>query len=153
VADASATYTLESFPFYKAAFPIKVAADYLNNPAANKENYAYSAGVTFGKSGKKGLWDLSYRYKYLGADSWYEEMVDSDTGAFYGIAPTGGATGYRAGTNVRGHVAKLQYSATDSLTFGVTYFAMGLVNSFGNPAAASQKSDAGRLQFDISWKF
>lgn len=153
VADASVSYTLESFPFYTTAFPIKLAGDYVYNPAVANENYAWSAGLTLGKAGKRGLWEINYRYKYLGADSWYEELVDSDTGAFYGVAAPGGAAGYRAGTNLRGHVIKLGYSPTDSMSINFSYYLMSLINGFGNPLAASQKSDAGRMQLDLSWKF
>jgi hypothetical protein len=153
IADAAFTYTLDSFPFYKAAFPIKLAADYVYNPAVAKDNYAWSAGITLGKAGKRGLWEINYRYKYLGADFWYEELVDSDTGGFYGVAAVGGAAGYRAGTNLRGHVIKASYSPTDSLSINLSYYLMDLINGYGNPLASSQKGEAGRLQLDFVWKF
>ena len=153
VADVAATYSLESFPYYTGAFPIKLAGDYIHNPVVQKENYGWSAGLTLGKSGKKGLWDVSYRWKYLQGDAWYEELVDSDTGAFYGVAPSGGATGYGAGTNVKGHVIKATYSPYDSMTVGVTYFLTSLINEYAAPTALSPHSDAGRLQVDMSWKF
>src|SRR5688500_11785732 len=55
IADAALTYTLESFPMYNAAFPIRFATEYMNNRAWNDHNEGFSVGVTFGKSGKKGL--------------------------------------------------------------------------------------------------
>ena len=126
--DASLTYTKESFPFYPGAFPIKLMGEYINNPAGGtiqatsnsgagkKRNEAYSIGMQLGKSGKKGTWDLTYKWKNLEANYWYEEVVDSDHGAWYTAAPTGGAAGYQAGTNLRGHYMRAAYSPTDSLT-------------------------------------
>ena len=151
VIDAAVTYALDSFPFYNGAFPIKVAGDYMDNPSAHgHENYGYSAGVTLGKAGKKGLWEVSYRYKYLGANSWFEELVDSDFGAFYGTsAGHYGVSGYNAGTNIKGHVFKAAYNFTDSLSMGVTYFLTDLIDKTGQTA----KGDTGRLQVDASWKF
>jgi hypothetical protein len=148
VADAALTYTLESFPMYNAAFPIRFAAEYMNNPAADEQNEAYAFGVTFGKSGKKGLWDLSYRWKHLEADSWYEEVVDSDFG---GLRPANGTTraAYVSGTNVEGHIFKASYSPFDSLTIGVTYFLAELIAN--TPAGFNE--DVGRLQVDAVWKF
>jgi hypothetical protein len=150
VVDGSLTYSLDKFFHYNSPFPIKLAADYLQNPNAATANTGWSTGVTFGKAGKKGLWELSYRYKYLEGNAWYEELVDSDTGAYYsgGLhnSPTG--SGYASGTNVKGHVIKFVYSFTDSLSVGATYFLTELINQ---PSKAS--SEAGRLQVDASLKF
>ena len=164
-ADMSATYNLESFPMYPGAFPVKLFGDFMVNPAAHDtalsqaDNEAYQFGVTLGKSGKKGTWDLTYRYKVLQANSWYEELVDSDFGAFYQKPPAGtvasnfgnsaGATGYKSGTNVRGHIVKATYSPYDSLTFGVTFCLAELINE----AAGTGSSQTGRLQVDMVLKF
>ena len=160
VADAAVTYNLESFPGYKGAFPIKVAGEYMVNPAAPSQNKGYWAGVTFGKAGKKGLWEVSYQWKNLEADAWFEEFTDSDYGAFYQFAPPGGAAGYGAGTNVRGHIVKASYSPYDSLTLSVKYFLTELINPLpagsntGTPPFLGKPdSTMGRLQVDASWKF
>ena len=119
IGDASATYKLDSFPFYPGAFPIKVAAEYINNVASmqnDDHNQGYWAGVTFGKSGTRGTWDISYRYEYLEADATYDQLTDDDNGAYYQNAPTGGGVGYFGGTNIKGHLIKANYSFTDSLT-------------------------------------
>ena len=154
IADASFTYNLESFPMYTGMFPIRLAGEFMHNPGADNaagsdDNNAYSLGVTFGKSGKKGLWDLSYRYKVLEADAWYEELVDSDFGAFYETAQVGGSSGYGAGTNIRGHIVKANYSPTDALTIGLTYFMTQTINE----SPVGSDSDMGRLQLDAVWKF
>lgn len=152
IADASFTYSfVDGVPFYKAAFPIKIAGEYMNNVAASSRNEAWQAGVTFGKAGKKGLWELSYRYKNLEGDAWYEELTDSDFGAYYqGTFPNSGSgAGYGSGTNVRGHIAKFSYSPYDALTLGVTYFRTTLINE--TPVGSS--SDMSRLQVDAVLKF
>jgi len=148
-ADAALTYTLEKFPLYAAPFPITVFGEYLNNPAVSEDNQGYAFGVSFGKSGKKKLWDLAYQYRVLEADAWWEEVVESDFGAHYLVAPTGGSSGYRNGTNVRGHVIRAQYSPFDHLTLSVTYWLTELINE--SPAGSA--SGAGRLQVDANLKF
>ena len=60
-----------------------------------------------------------------------------------------GATGYKSGTNVRGHIVKATYSPYDSLTFGVTYCLAELINE----AAGTGSSQTGRLQVDMVLKF
>ncbi len=149
VIDGAVTYSLDKFPMYAGAFPIRLAADYANNPAAHDNNQAFSVGITFGKSGKRGTWDLTYKYKYLESDFWFEELVDSDTGAFYkkGIAQSGGGTGYGPGTNLRGHYMRAAYSPYDSLTLSATYFLFDLIEG------KTKDSETGRLQVDASVKF
>ena len=157
IVDGAITYTLDSFPLYPGAFPIKLAGEYVNNPAANvsplagvKRNEAYSVGMTLGKSGKMGTWDLTYKYKNLEADYWYEEVVDSDHGAFYQLTSVNStATGYGPGTNIRGHYMRAAYSPYDSLTLAVTYYLFNLIDK---PLGALS-SAAGRIQIDAAFKF
>ncbi|GDY19100.1 hypothetical protein LBMAG56_04450 [Verrucomicrobiota bacterium] len=159
VIDAAASYTLESFPFYPGQFPIRVFGDYVNNPGANSiRDSAYMAGIAFGKSGKKGTWDLSYRWKRLEGDYWFEELADSDHGAYYAppsTAPTAtvpsrtSGAGYGAGVNIQGHWMRAAYSVTDYLTVSATYYLFKLIDTA--PGAANP--DTGRLQIDASFKF
>jgi hypothetical protein len=155
VLDAAVTYTLDSFPFYKGAFPVRLGGEFMQNPSApsSADNYAWNAGITFGKAGKRGTWELNYVYKWLGADAWWEEVVDSDFGAFYARTttfpgPTSGA-GYTTGTNVKGHIVRLAYSPTDSLTLSAKWFLTELIEPF--PAGAN--SEMNRIQLDASLKF
>jgi hypothetical protein len=136
---------------YNGAFPIKVFGDFLHNGAAPEDhNNGYNVGLMFGKAGKKGTWEVSYRYEYLESDAWYEEMVDSDFGAFYATTrPNSGFSGYGAGTNVKGHVIRAAYSPYDSLTLTATYFMTQLIDL--NPG--DDKSGTSRLQLDAMWKF
>jgi hypothetical protein len=159
IADAGITFNLEEFPVggvYPGPFPIRIAGEVMHNPAAPTRNSAWWGGVFFGKSGKKGTWDLSYRYKFLEADAQYEEFVDSDFGAFYPATPGsfGLGNGYRAGTNLKGHVIRASYSPAHSLTLGVTYFLVELLQEDAfTPAPLDDDTKTGRLQVDALWKF
>ncbi len=152
VADASLTYMLDKFPFYSGPFPIKFSGEYMNNPAAVGDNYGWSTGITFGKAGKKNSWELGYNYKYLGANAWWEELVDSDFGAYYaGISPSNPAgSGYYSGTNVKGHIVRLVYSPTDFVTLGAKVFFTDLIDE---PTVANRDSGIVRMQVDMSLKF
>jgi hypothetical protein len=160
VLDASTTYLLDSFPLYNGPCPIKFGGEYMNNPAApsGADNYAWNLGAMLGKSGKKGTWDLSYTYKWLGANAWYEQLVDSDFGAYYSdysgqnytqSGVPANTAGYVAGTNVKGHVVRFAYSPTDSLTLSVKWFLTDLINSY----PSGSDSGMSRLQVDGTLKF
>ena len=148
IADASATYLLESFPLYTGAFPITVAGEYIINPQSpDNERTGWSAGVTFGKSGKKGLWDLSYRYKDLQKNAVWEDISDSDFGA--AIVTTANTHSYASGTGVRGHIIQGQYSFTEAFNASLKWF--WTENTAA--AAAAQSLDTHRVQLDLVWKF
>lgn len=156
VADAAFTYTLASFPLYTGVFPVKVFGEYMQNDATSDQNTGYTAGITLGKAGKKQTWELTYRYKVLGGDAWFEEVTDSDFGAFYQNAPAvtlknarSRSAGYWAGTNVRGHVVKASYSVLDPLTFSFTWFATELIEEY----VPGSDSRMNRIQVDAVWKF
>jgi len=151
VADASVTYTFDSAPLYKGAFPIKLFGEYLNNVAIENDNEAYLAGITFGKAAKKGTWELTYQYRNLDANSWYEEFPDDDFGGFYHAGPPNSATGagFGGGTNVRGHYVKAVYALYDSLTLGITYYRGELIHEVPNGSG----STANHLMVDLIWKF
>jgi hypothetical protein len=82
----------------------------LNNPTApaSADNYAWNAGVLFGKSGKRGTWcpmsiNGSARILVPG-------IRGRHFGAFYtalNSPPNSGmGIGYGSGTNVKGHVVR-----------------------------------------------
>jgi hypothetical protein len=163
VADASFTYNFPSAPFYTGPFPVKVFGEYLHNGDAAEMNQGYQAGVTFGKAGKKKTWELTYRYKVLEANAWWEELTDSDFGAFYADAPPATvpagqtppayalarSSGYWAGTNARGHVVRASYSPLDPLTLSITWFGLDLIEEY----APGTDSHMDRLQIDAILKF
>jgi hypothetical protein len=153
IADANVTYTFDKGPFYAGAFPVKVGAEFMHNIGASQNNNGYWAGITIGKSGTRKTWDLTYRYEYLEADAWYDQLVDDDNGAYFQKAPTAGAGGYFGGTNIRGHLIKFNYSFTDSLTFTTTCFVNNLIHSTVYNNVYEPKNDAFHLMVDLMWKF
>ncbi|HEX7653838.1 MAG TPA: putative porin [Verrucomicrobiae bacterium] len=152
VADASVTYTFDSAPLYNGAFPVKLAAEYMNNVTTSHNANGYWAGVTFGKAGAHKTWELTYRYEYLQADAWFDQMVDDDFGVYYRNAYTSGASGYFGGTNVKGHLVKLTYSLTDSLSFAFSAFANTMINA---EATGKQQptTETLRVFADVLYKF
>jgi hypothetical protein len=172
IGDASFTYTLDSFPLYQGKFPIKLAAEFMDNPGAPSNNEGYWGGITFGKSGKKGTWDITYRYEYLEADAWYDQMVDDDNAAFYSNQVNGAPNlsssasgapiplGVYGGTNIKGHLVKFNYSITDALTFSMTCYVNDLIKpglniqnvTFGTGPGQPQNNMI-HVMADIMWKF
>jgi hypothetical protein len=150
IVDASVTWSLTNAPGYGGVpFPITLGGIYSHNSGAPTANQAFAAGIGFGKSGTKGLWDLSYRYRYFGGDAWYEEVVDDDFGAFYQDASVRGSAGYHSGTNVRGHIVRANYSFNNAFTLGLGYYVSDLIH----PSPSGSKSDTRHLLVDAVWKF
>jgi len=161
VAGGSLTYTLDSFPLYNGKFPIKFAGEFMDNPGADPatgsaNNLGYWGGIQFGKSGKKGTWDIAYRYQYLEADAWYDELVDDDNVAFYSNTSTALAkNSWIGGTNIKGHLVKFNYSLTDALTFTVTTYLNDLINpnlNISNPPGEPLNHSL-HFMADLMWKF
>jgi len=153
VGTASATYRLPGAPLYPGEFPIKVSGEFLNNPGAPSRNTAWRAGINFGKAGKKGAWEIAYRYQRLEADAWFDALVDDDNGGFYAagnpqLAGTTKTSGWFGGTNVKGHQVQATYSFTDFLNFQFTYYLNELIVN-----APGQPSSAGHFMADLNWKF
>jgi hypothetical protein len=168
VAGASATYTLDSFPLYKGKFPIKASGEYMYNGGAEPKtgdanNIGWWAGIQLGKSGKQGTWDVSYRYQYLEADAWYDEMVDDDAVVFYSdpntpatLTPPQNARGWFAGTNIKGHQIKFNYSLTDALTFSFSAYLNEMIHATYDQSAGSvsePQNNSMHFMADLMWKF
>lgn len=166
IADASVTYLMDSFPLYPGACPVKVGGEFIDNPSVGQNNQGYWVGATLGKSGTKHTWDLTYRYEWLEADAWYDQVVDDDPAVYYKNAPVGAPAGtYNnngqgayAGTNIRGHFVKLNYSITDYLTFSVSGYVTDLINSRlvvpGNANVVNEPNNGLiHVMADIMWKF
>lgn len=160
LADAAITWRAAHVPGYAGPFPVTLVGTYLNNPAApaSAGNYGWSAGVVLGRAGKKGTWELSYEYKWLGANAIWEEVVDDDFGGYW--ASTSGlnfgandAPGYYTGTNVRGHIVKLAYSPYDCLTLSLKWYLTGLIDVPPVSGTVDPESLINRVQVDALWRF
>jgi Putative porin len=152
VVDASTVYKLDSFPLYPGAFPIKLAGEYMINPAAPgtggnaggepNGNQGYSVGVTFGHADKKGTWDVGYRYQSLDANAWYAQVVNDDNLVYN--------AGFPGGTNIKGHLFTADYAVTDALLFSFTCYVNSMI---GNTLGGGASSSAIHAMADVMWKF
>lgn len=159
VVSANATYNLAGFPLYSGEFPFQVFGEYMNNPNAPTQNEGYRVGVSLGKADARGRWEISYRYQSLGADAWYDAVVDDDNGAFYQQPLTGSpyintgnnslGYGWRGGTNVRGHLITFRYAFTEYASFTMTYY----LNTLIHAVPAGSISAAGHMMADVSLRF
>jgi hypothetical protein len=160
VLDAALTYNFESAPFHNGPFPVRLFGEYLNNSGADSDNTGWAAGITLGKAGKRKTWELTYRYKYLEGDAWWEELADSDSGGYYQdagpVAPAPAATtlrapgsGYGSGTNIKGHVIKAGYSPFEQVTLNLTWLGLELIE----PYLPGSESHMNRIQADVVLKF
>ncbi len=112
IADASATYKLDSFPLYPGAFPIKVGGEYINNvdTISGNNEPGLMGWRHFRQNPARnipGIFPIVTNISY--ADAAYDQLVDDDNGAYYQNALTGGAVGWFSGTNIKGHMIKANY--------------------------------------------
>ena len=156
-AEAALTRLLDRAPGYAGKFPITFSADLLHNPGAPTQNDAWSTGVTFGKAGKAGQWEIGYRRHWLEADAWWEEPLDGDYGAYYRSVPPGWNTdaastagAHGSGTNVRSHSIRTSWSPRDYLLFSANLFVNELIEKI--PANASD-TGAKRVQLEGTVRF
>jgi hypothetical protein len=150
-AQAALSATTVRAPGFGGGLPVQLGAEYLDNSKVDTRGTAWSVGATVGRAAAARSWDLGYRYKYIERDAWYEEMVDSDFGAFY-AAPLVGANrgaGYRPGTNTKGHVVRVQVAPYDFALVSATLYAASLVDF----ADAVEGSATQRLQVDVTLRF
>ncbi|MEI7750859.1 MAG: putative porin [Candidatus Omnitrophota bacterium] len=142
--------------FYPHGIPVKPFAEFARNmsnqsgkPASAPFNGmqggedAWSLGLTLGKLVKKGDWQGSYAYKYIGANSVVGAFNDSDFGGYnYG------------GTNKAGSVIKVGYNLTDYLTLNGACFLVRPITQRDTTANGMQVDQSvRRFQIDMTYKF
>ncbi len=144
---------------YPHGFPVKPFAEFARNMSnqsgvagwSSKNSnftmqggeYAWSLGLAIGKLQKKGDWQASYQYKYIGANSVPGAFNDSDFGGYnYG------------GTNKDGSVIKLGYNLTDYLTLnGACFLVRPITQRDGTTNGMQADQSVRRFQMDLTWKF
>lgn len=152
VVDAGVTYTLDSFPMYPGAFPVRLAGEYMNNPGAPNHRVGWNGGIYLGKLTKKGSWDLSYRYQYLEANAWWDQIVDDDNVALFPSSATAGTAA--GGTDIKGHLVKFDYLIFDSLTFSFTCYINDVIDkNIAGATTVNAPSSAVHAMADLMWKF
>ncbi len=109
-------------------------------PGAN-DGHAWSLGLKLGKAKKKGDWETSYAYKYIGRNS-VTGFSDSDFG------------GDDLHVGKQGSVIKAGYMLTDYLTLNAAAFFVKNLNAPYDTATNDvYKLDQNRFQLDLVWKF
>ncbi|HNX69295.1 MAG TPA: putative porin [Candidatus Omnitrophota bacterium] len=142
--------------FYPYGIPVKPFAEFAHNMSnqsglslATPNNSmqgsadAWSMGLTLGKLQKKGDWQTSYQYKYIGANSVVGAFNDSDFGGYnYG------------GTDKSGSVVKLGYNLTDYLTLnGACYLVRPITVRDTTVNGMQVDQSVRRFQVDVTYKF
>ena len=133
--------------FYPYGVPVRPFFEWANNvsdasSAVQGQNNAWSIGTTVGKLQKKGDWQASYAYKWIGESAVVGAFNDSDFGGAYG------------GSGRDGSVFKAGYNLTDYLALNTAYFYVKPLNA-GYPAFASTAANeaVNRFQVDMTYKF
>jgi hypothetical protein len=142
--------------FYPHGIPVKPFAEFARNmsntsglSAATQNNSmqggadAWSLGIALGKLQKKGDWQASYAYKYIGANSVVGAFNDSDFGGYnYG------------GTDKAGSVIKVGYNLTDYLTLnGACYLVRPITQRDTTTNGMQVDQSVRRFQIDMTYKF
>jgi hypothetical protein len=142
--------------FYPYGIPVRPFAEFARNmsnksglSAATQNNSmrggadAWSLGIALGKLQKKGDWQASYQYKWIGANSVPGAFNDSDFGGYnYG------------GANKDGSVIKLGYNLTDYLTLNGACFLVRPITQRATTTNGMQPDQSvRRFQIDMTYKF
>ncbi|MGD0059301.1 MAG: putative porin [Verrucomicrobiia bacterium] len=157
-------WTISPQPVLKTPNVLTLGGEYLKNLSPTYENApggdyttAWALQAVYGQAKSKGQWSLGYEYKYLGANSTWDAIVDDNFSVGYGSrnAVPG------AGTDIKGHVVNLTYSVFDWWQISFNGFIAERISPF-NPVARpplqshpiSPSGDyAVRLQLDNTLKF
>lgn len=131
------TYALDSFVAFKGTFPITIGGEYVNNPAADKNNSGYNLGITFGSNKTKGNWQLSYNYKEIQASATWHGLNDDDFGF-----------GARGGADVRGHDVTASWHILNPFTINLRYMNTKQINN-----APGVETAQNRVFLDLLWAF
>jgi hypothetical protein len=157
LAEAALTHTIDHLPGYAGKFPITLSGDLLHNAGAPTQNEAWSVGLTFGRAGKAGQWEIGYRHLWIGADVWYEEMLDADYGGYYRSMPPGWNTdatslagGHGGGSNIRSNSLRTSYSPQDYLLISANLFINELIKKY---PVGSTDTAATRFQLEGMVRF
>ena len=97
---------------------VKIYGTYVNNQESSAtKDTGYITGIKFGSAKKAGQWEAKYEFRSLEADAVWDELADSDFGAF-GAAT---ANSFGSGTNVEGTVLQGKYMVYDNVQAALTW--------------------------------
>ena len=95
-------------------------------------------GWALGIEAKKAKWSFGYTYLYVGSDSVFGPLRDSDFGETAGLVDT----------DVQGHLFKVGYDVTKNFTLGASYYMLDRIS----PVTAGTANNAKMLQLDAVYK-
>ncbi len=120
-------------------------ATYGVNVAESEANQLFQVGYKLNSAKKKGQWELGVDYRYLEAQAWDDNIVDSD---FYSVNGNVGAHGVKVGG---------KYAVTDNIIFGATYYHSTEISNQSGALAGAAGTNTGTseqlVQVDVNWKF
>jgi hypothetical protein len=125
-------HNLEAFLEWKIS-DFLLFGNYTVNTEVDDNDTAYLMGAKYGSAKDKGMWDITYFYEKIEADSTVGLLSDSDFGG--------------GGTDAKGHVISATYAFHENFNFKATYF----INKINIAAEDSRNYD--RLQLDLAFKF
>lgn len=134
---------------YPYGVPVRPFAEWADNLSDNANAirdaaHAWSLGLKLGKIQKKGDWEASYAYKWIGANSVVGAFNDNDFGS-----------GNYGGAGRRGSAIRMGYGLTDHLKLNGGVFLVNALNTgYYNPNNGSIfDEEVRRFQADLTWKF
>jgi hypothetical protein len=128
--------------FKACGLPWQVYVDWVHNNQDNDETSdfenaddGYVVGAKVGRNKKKGDWSAGYAFKYIELNATPAQLNDDDFGVPSNV-----------GTNVKGHVVRLQYNLTDFLIAGGNFFLV-------QPIVGDRDENSFLMQLQLLWKF
>jgi hypothetical protein len=135
--------------------PVRVTGDFVKNlsfdrgniqsrvgaPFADGKGYGFMARVQVGDNQitRRGQWNASIAYRYLGSDA----VIDAFTNSDFGLG----------GTNNKGLVLGLNYGVADNTWVGVKWMSSNPIESYAPGAAVGTKLTVDTFQVELNARF
>lgn len=127
---------------------VKLYGTWVNNQESSAtKDTGYIGGLKFGSAKTAGQWEAKFEYRSLEADAVWDELADSDFGAFGASAASGDANEFKSGTNVEGSILQGKYMIYDNVQAVLTFMFTESEDGVNND------QDNTRVQADLIFKF
>ena len=119
-------------------WPITLAAEYiLNTEAENDRDQGWAIGASIGRTKSKGDWKFYYQWQVIEQDAVFTPVAGDD---------------FILQTNQRGHVAGIQYQATDDINLHL-WTLVSARDHLGTTTTTDSDEDQWRFRFDVNIRF
>tara|TARA_Y100001934_G_scaffold364_1_gene461 strand:- start:1108 stop:2304 length:1197 start_codon:yes stop_codon:yes gene_type:complete len=122
--------------------PVKLFGTWVKNQVAESGDTGYIGGIKYGKAKAAGSWETSFSYRNLESDSTWDEMTDSDFGAF-GVSS---ANTFNSGTNLKGTKLQAKYQLYSNVQAAATWY-------HTKSEDGTDDESNNRIQIDLIFKF